>query len=120
MTVYELLHKTSMDKIISVIKTRTNSADFGEMEVFIKHILKLDPVINDNSDLVVTDFYESLKTGGLFEYRDVYAFNKNTPNERIDLYSIPLEIVIGLSIDKSCLINIRSEELLADILEELK
>ena len=46
MTVYELLHKTSMDKIISVIKTRTNSADFGEMEVFIKHILKLDPVIN--------------------------------------------------------------------------
>ena len=53
MTVYELLHKTSMDKIISVIKTRTNSADFGEMEVFIKHILKLDPVINDNSDLVL-------------------------------------------------------------------
>ena len=120
MTVYELLHKTSVDKIISVIKTRTNSADFGEMEVFINHILKLDPVINDNSDLVVTDFYDSLKTGGLFEYRDVYAFNKNTPNERIDLYSIPLEIVIGLSIDKSCLINIRSEELLADILEELK
>ena len=66
------------------------------------------------------DCYDSLKTGGLFEYRDVYAFNKNTPNERIDLYSIPLEIVIGLSIDKSCLINIRSEELLADILEELK
>lgn len=120
MTEYELLHKSSIDGIINVIKTRTSKADIGEMEAFIKHILELDPVINDNSDLLVIDFYDSLKTGGLFEYRDVYAFNKNTPNERIDLYTIPLEIVLGLSIDKRCLINIRPEELLADILKELK
>ena len=55
MTEYELLHKSSIDGIINVIKTRTSKADIGEMEAFIKHILELDPVINDNSDLLVID-----------------------------------------------------------------
>lgn len=117
MTVYELLHKTSKEDIIKRFKSRFSKEIIGELEVLLNQIWELTPVNND--DWIVNEVYDDVKTKGLFEYREIYAFNKKEPNEHVEIYTIPLQKVLGFSIEESCLKAIEPEDLITDILDEI-
>lgn len=116
MTVYELFHKTSIEDITKRLERRCKNP-IGELEVYLNQIWELTPV--NNEDYVVTEVRDFAKTKGLFEYSEVFAFNKNEPNERIEIYSNTWENVLGFNIEERCLTYISPEDLTADIIDEM-
>lgn len=118
MTVYELLHKTSVSRIKEhLLEINQNDENRrGDVESFLEMILALEQV--ETSNFVITETYECDKVKDYFYYAEIYAFDPVDSEKHIELYTLPLEKVLGCSVDEECLLTIDQAVFMADVLDE--